>query len=820
MIKLTQLPRSASAVAFGLLCCFAGASHSQPLDDLGRAAQPLADGVPQVAVVRLRELLTHQLNEDERGAATIKLGKALIAAEQPTEALAVLADAAAARLPERKFFQAQAHAALGEWNDALVLYRDCVADAAARYPAEARVGEAEALRGAGRVDEAMQALNALAGDQRVGVRARFRLVELLLDKGEVGRGAALLKSTQPRTLAERKQRRFLDGWLALKQGDPNRASDLLGSILKAPQGATRSVIVATLFGFADAHLQMGTPDTGDDPLEDFVEHYPTDQALPEVFAKLDQLYAAEKRPSRHELGRWSNDAQEPRRALALWYLARAELRLGHRDLARDAFARLQSDRPHLPVFAQAFLEHAQLELDDHRPDDALRALDAARAVKPTARSLAQIDFLSARVHYAAARFDVAAEAFQRVANTDRTVGADAFYNASLAWLQAGENGRFSAAAAKADPKARGQLMLEQGLAGAAKGNPEATATLQTFVRDFPQDERAAEAWVALAELAFHAAPPRIDEARQALARAMSSHPPEAAAEHAEYLAIWLEDAGGANNDEKIIALANEFLQKRATSPLAADVRLKLAETYYRREDFPGAQTQFEILAQRNPTSPEAEKAQYFAAQSAAQSMGAGSLEHALVLFDAVVKRDGELKWLARNEQAAIERRLGKPQDALTLYDEVTRGEAKPPEKREALCGKADILFELGGTDPENYRRAIDLYDQLAAQKDVPAHWRNQALFKKGVCLEKLQAPADALATFYRIVEDENRNEGKREYFWFYKAGFNAARLLEEGAKWQPAAAVYEKLAFAGGERSEEAKSRLNRLRLEHFLWDQ
>ena len=53
-----------------------------------------------------------------------------------------------------------------------------------------------------------------------------------------------------------------------------------------------------------------------------------------------------------------------------------------------------------------------------------------------------------------------------------------------------------------------------------------------------------------------------------------------------------------------------------------------------------------------------------------------------------------------------------------------------------------------------------------------------------------------------------------------RAGFNAARLLEEDAKWQPAAAIYEKLAFAGGARSEEAKARLNRLRLEHFLWDQ
>ena len=149
-----------------------------------------------------------------------------------------------------------------------------------------------------------------------------------------------------------------------------------------------------------------------------------------------------------------------------------------------------------------------------------------------------------------------------------------------------------------------------------------------------------------------------------------------------------------------------------------------------------------------------------------------------------------------------------------------RGDAKSEEKREALCGKADILYESGTTERENYRRAIELYDQLATQKDAPPHWRNQALFKKGICLEKLNERENALATFYKIIEEESRPDRPREFFWYYKAGFNAARLLEDDSKWQPAAVVYQKLASAGGARSDEAKSRLSRLRLEHFLWEQ
>jgi len=183
-----------------------------------------------------------------------------------------------------------------------------------------------------------------------------------------------------------------------------------------------------------------------------------------------------------------------------------------------------------------------------------------------------------------------------------------------------------------------------------------------------------------------------------------------------------------------------------------------------------------------------------------------------------VQKNGSLRWAARNEQAAIERKLGKPRDALALYDEVLKSDAGPAEKREALCGKGDVYFELAAADPANYRLAIEAYDRLAAEPDEPSYWRNQALFKKALCLEKQGDRANALAVFYKVLETEATPGRQREFFWFYKAGFNAGRLLEEDSKWESAAAIYEKLAAAGGNRSEEAKARLNHLRLEHFLW--
>ena len=120
--------------------------------------------------------------------------------------------------------------------------------------------------------------------------------------------------------------------------------------------------------------------------------------------------------------------------------------------------------------------------------------------------------------------------------------------------------------------------------------------------------------------------------------------------------------------------------------------MKLAETYYRAQDFANAQTQFELLATQDPNGPLAEKALFFAAESALASMGSNSFEHALTLFGDVVKKEGELKWAARNEQAVIERKLSKPQDALAIYDEVLKGDAKPGKNAKRFAARATFIL--------------------------------------------------------------------------------------------------------------------------------
>jgi predicted negative regulator of RcsB-dependent stress response len=801
----------------GMLTTLARADISAELTE---ATKPLLQGVPEVAILRLRVLLEHSSSDADRCAIAEKLAEAQVAAKQPTEALALLADSRLHEFEWAKFWRAQALASLHRWADALPVYEELAARQTSPFRAAAAFGAAEALRALERPDEAERKLTALVHQREWATQARLRLAELYIAKADATDARRVLDDIQPQSLAERKERRLLRGQLELALRRPEKAIGAFQAVLNKPEDIAHETLVAALVGIADGHLQLKTPESGDDVIEQFINHHPADAGLPVLFAKLDQLYSSEHRPSRSELEKWVRNPEQPRRTFARWYLARLETRAGHRDRARQLFTQLRQGEVKSTAIAPALVEFAQLEMEDQHFDEAIAILNDARSLRPESPLPDRINLVSAQAQYAAKRFETATAAFEQIGHSGSPWAKIALFNACTGWLQLGDHARFVADYNElekqgGDEESRASLRLEEGLLQAASGDKKAAATLQKFIHDFPQNPRVSEAWVGLAELAFHSSPPRIAEAQKNLARAADSYPTAAAMERADYLRIWIEDSAD-GNETKALDLAKRFLEQHSASPAAPEVQMKLAEIYYRHQDFANAQTQFEVLAQQNSDNSLGEKALFFAAKSAMSSMGEHSLDRAIVLFDDVVRLNGALRWAARNEQAVIERKLARPKDALVLYDEVLKSDAGQSEKREALCGKGDIFFELGGST--NYQQAIEIYDQLASDKNEPLHWRDQALFKKALCLEKKNDQPGALETFYKILDDEAPPGVHRELFWYYKAGFNAARLLEEDSKWESAAAIYERLAAVGGDRSEEAKARLNHLRLEHFLW--
>src|SRR5438045_4816584 len=107
-------------VVVGLLGLALGAAQPAALAEIvewDAAVRPLEEGVPQVAVMRLRDLLKRELAATDRKTATAKLGEALLASGEAEEALKVLQDPALEDLPATSLWRAQALAMLQRWSE-------------------------------------------------------------------------------------------------------------------------------------------------------------------------------------------------------------------------------------------------------------------------------------------------------------------------------------------------------------------------------------------------------------------------------------------------------------------------------------------------------------------------------------------------------------------------------------------------------------------------------------------------------------------------------------------------------------------------------
>src|SRR5438132_6052566 len=234
---------------------------------LAEAARPLAEGVPEVSVVRLEGLLKQNLAESDWRAVAEKLLEAMVAANQTADAFKLLADPRLRQSPSANFWRAQLLASSHREAEALALYRQIAADRNSNLGSDALLGAAEMLRALGRTDEALQSFSELFHDPKWTVRAQLRAAELYLDKSDAVEARRLLEKVQPTTAFEKRERHFLRGRLEVALHRPDRAIAAFESVLKNPEGVTHETLTAALFALADAHLQLKTPESGDDALE-------------------------------------------------------------------------------------------------------------------------------------------------------------------------------------------------------------------------------------------------------------------------------------------------------------------------------------------------------------------------------------------------------------------------------------------------------------------------------------------------------------------------------------------------------------------------
>src|SRR5262249_37967427 len=168
---MSQITRVGLVCLMSLLAQFACGDMSS---EIANASAPVAEGVPEVALVRLQALLNNNLAESEWRAVVQKLAEAQIAAKQPENTLTLLADVRVRELPWAKFCRAQAFASLHRWVEALPLYEQLAMDEGSSLHSTATFGAAEMLRALGRRDEAVKKFTLLIHNKEWATRAQLR----------------------------------------------------------------------------------------------------------------------------------------------------------------------------------------------------------------------------------------------------------------------------------------------------------------------------------------------------------------------------------------------------------------------------------------------------------------------------------------------------------------------------------------------------------------------------------------------------------------------------------------------------------------------
>lgn len=789
------------------------------------ARQAIAEGIPEVGIQKLKQYLEGSIPAEARSEATLKLAKALFETGNPEQALLVLdrenpspnQSASPITGSEALFLKAQIFSALGRWNEAIPLFHSLSSDP--QLTVLGKQGEAEALYALDRLPEAVALLESIKDE---GSEIKLRLADFYFETQNLKQCEAILASVSPTMPSAVQWKKYITGRLLLVGDQPEAALAKFDEIIKDPQGVSENLMVGAILGITGARIaQLGGAEAAGHGLEDFIRLHPDSRYLDLLFKRLDQIYANQENTTTGELLKWSQNPPQRRKALSQFYLGKMEGRAKKPEKALADWSEFTREFPEHPLVAQAFLLQGTVLMELNKIEEALTAFEASMRKAPDGEALAEAEIAAGRAHFKQREFLLAANMFKSAASHSERLWQTAIYNSALAWLNLGNYDKFIAdykllSAKFPNGKYRRELLLEEGLIQARSGDPRAKGSLQLFIHDFPNHSRVGEAQLALAELSFLSSD--IPGASLYLKAVNTTPQSIETSDQAEYLALFLADAAEPRDEVKLINDCQTFIRERKNSVQLPDVRMKLGQIYFRREDFANAQTQFELLASESQGTPYAEMALYLAGKSAAQSMNPNATERALDLFEQVKKLNGSLKLYALQQEALIKSRPGLESEAIILYDNILGSNPEPDLKFSALCGKGNNYLSLGNSDPKRLDQAISVFDLLDRDPGVTPFWRNQALYKKGKCLEKQNKTSEALTVFYDVLASQSGTEP--DYFWYYKAGFDAAKMLEAGEQWKSAIGIYKKMAGVNGPRAKEAGDRARQLRMEHFIWEE
>lgn len=459
--------------------------------------------------------------------------------------------------------------------------------------------------------------------------------------------------------------------------------------------------------------------------------------------------------------------------------------------------------------------------------NASQAFTRAAKLGQTPEQQAEATFLAADAAFGLGSFAAAALQFQAVADTwpDSKFAEQARFNQGIA--RAREHQYASAAVILRQFLAkypaslyRQEARLELGIALRCAGAfAEAVKELAALAETAPDSPLAARALLEAHGAAFDNA--EIPRAIDFLSRLLGEYPNSDLCAQALYQRIHLQFALGAYPEA--LADCQTFIERYSKLALAADVLLWLGDYYVSMGDAARGEEYYLQVAAAHPTSSLCSSALYCAARSAASR---DDLARAATLATQVLKDFASIsasETLAKTEflLGDILASQGKYREAMPHFANVSQNLPNALIAAAAQGRLAEMYYSLESeNDPDNLNKAAEILNRLVTWEGLAPAELEKTRYRLGKVHEKQNRPADAIKEYLDIVYqyDQDVQEGRiRDWFYFVRGGYDAARLLLLGDRFLEAARLYERLAAAKIPTAAEAQAKAREIRKAHGL---
>lgn len=770
--------------------------------------------------------------------ASLLEGKALYFLGRYRAAEELLAPVAGNRVPkaaaaEALFWRAECLCALERWAEAIPDYRACLAKPLPLSMAQrAKLALGWCLWRAGRVREAESLLEALAHGSAGETKTRAILLQarMAFSLGRREEAEALFDqlveggNPMEETLCEA---RF---WLAElhRADDPARSVPLYEAVVSMGR-APRELLAEAYLGLGEAYEKLGASGRAMAALEKALEleekrnlWLRASERYLESAAALQRLPEAEKKLG--EMQRGLGPRGHGAEAWLAFAMAQARARSGDRE---GAEALLEAAvRRKLGPESDSAIRYAlgRLYQEDEAWDASARSL---RLVGKGGGALAPYSAFRLG-EIALVRGDApSAEEDFRVAEGAGVFSEESFFNQLIALAREKRLEEFEKTAKTfverfpQSPLRTRLLLLEATLFQEVGRSREAQGVLEAGLRD--PGLRSGQSQILMQLAGLYAESGEEARAYADYERLVREFPNDSFVPEAVYRGAFAGYRSGKLTDAEARQRLVDLTANKAAGSVAPKALFGAAQFYYNAQDYADAQAAFERIALDYPQNPLADSAYYWAAKAA---VGRHDLVDALHLLDRIPE-SSLWKAEARLLQGKIDQELGEYGNALILFDAVLEESPSGPIRTEALLRKGDCLFAESSGDRKIYADAAKVFAAVLKEKGTDPAERDEAGFKQAVCLQKQGREEDALAVYLDVLdgrlEAAKEGAGKRnppEIRWRIEAGIQAASLKEKAQDWRGAVTIYRKMEELGGPTREEFHDTVNRLRRDHFLFEE